>query len=105
MAAPTHTELAAFLGRAVTSEQGVAVLQVITSLAKSYTRDQGFIDGEPNDDIRAVIFTAAGRLLSNPRGLLIDETEGPASVSYRSSFQGWTTAELFVLNRYRVRAL
>src|SRR4051812_8311482 len=68
------------------------------------TRGQGFTDGEPNQDIRAVILTAAARLLSNPRGLLMDETKGPESVSYRSAFTGWTVAELFVLNRYRVTA-
>ena len=104
MAAPTPAELGALLGRAVTSEQGVAVLQVVTSMARAYTRDAGFTDGTPNDEIRAVILTAAARLLSNPRGLLMDETVGPESVSYRSAFTGWTVAELFTLNRYRARA-
>lgn len=105
MPAPTYLELAALLGRTVESEQGSAVLQVITAMAKAYTRDQGFTNGEPNEDIRAVILTAAARLLSNPSGLMIDEMEGPAMVAYRSAFTGWTVAEYYVLNRYRVRAL
>jgi hypothetical protein len=104
MTAPTYSDLGALLGRTVTPEQGAAVLQVVTAMARSYTRNVGFTDGEPNDEIRAVILSASARLLSNPRGLLIDETKGPESVSYRSVFSGWTVAELFVLNRYRVTA-
>lgn len=105
MTAPTYLELAALLGRQVSSEQGLACLQVITSMAKAYTRDQGFTDGVPNDEIRAVILAASARLLANPRGLLMDETVGPESVSYRSAFTGWSTAELGVLHRYRQRAI
>lgn len=92
------------LGRTVSSEQGAAVLQVVTAMASAYTRGAGFTNGVPNAEIRAVILAASARLLSNPRGLLMDETEGPAAVSYRSAFTGWTVAESFVLNRYRVRA-
>ncbi|AGB24543.1 hypothetical protein Mycsm_04295 [Mycobacterium sp. JS623] len=105
MAAPTSADLATLLGRTVTSEQGGAVISVVSAMAKSYTRGVGWTDTGPNDEIRAVILTASARLLSNPRGLLMDETKGPESVSYRSSFTGWTLAELFVLNRYRVTAL
>jgi hypothetical protein len=105
MAAPTATDLGALLGRTVGAEQASAVLGIVTSMAKSYVRGQGFSGGVPNDELAAVILTAAARLLSNPRGLLIDETEGPSSVSYRSAFTGWTVAELFVLNRFRVRSL
>ena len=104
MSAPTHLELGALMGGTVSSEQGQAVLSIITAMASAYTRGQGFTAGVPNAEIRAVILAAAARLLSNPRGLLIDETEGPAAVSYRSAFTGWTVAEGFVLNRYRVRA-
>lgn len=104
MSAPTHSELGALLGRTVSSEQGQAVLSIITAMASAYTRGQGFTNGVPNAEIRAVILAAAARLLSNPRGLLVDETEGPAAVSYRSAFTGWSVAESFVLNRYRVRA-
>jgi hypothetical protein len=98
-------DLGALLGRTVTPEQGVAVLQVITAMAKAYTRGQGFNPaGEPNDALAAIILTASARLISNTTGLLYDEAEGPSSLSYRSAFSGWSVAELFVLNRYRVRA-
>lgn len=105
MAAPTYSDLGALLGTAVTAEQGGAALSVVTAMASAYTRGQGFEDGVPNSDIEAVITTAACRLLSNPSGLLRDETHGPESVSYRSSFTGWSVAERIVLDRYRVKAL
>lgn len=104
MAAPTVDDLGALLGRQVSEEQGLTCLQVVTAMASAYTRGAGFTAGVPNDEIRAVILSASARLLSNPSGLAYDETEGPSSVSYRSAFNGWTAAELFVLNRFRVQA-
>ncbi|WP_234817799.1 hypothetical protein [Mycolicibacterium sphagni] len=97
--------MAALLNRTVDNAQGAVVLSIVQSMAESYTRSVGFTNGVPNPAIRAVILTAAARLLSNSRGLLFDEAEGPSSVSYRSAFSGWTLAEQAVLNRYRVRAL
>ena len=73
---------------------------IITALARSYTRDQGFTGTEPADDIAAVITTATARLVANPEQIPTDI----GSVSLRGGFTGWTLAELFVLNRYRKRA-
>lgn len=97
-------DLETLIGRKVSAEQAEAVIAIVTSMARAYTRGTGFTAGEPNEDIRAVILTASARLLSNPSGLLFDDSVGPESVSYRSAFTSWTTAELFTLNRYRVRA-
>lgn len=105
MSAPTYVDLGALLGRTVTVEQGSAVLTIVTAMASAYTRGIGFTAGVPNAELRAVILTASSRLLSNPRGLMMDEAVGPEAVSYRSAFTGWTLAELFVLNRFRVTAL
>jgi hypothetical protein len=66
MAAPTTADLADFVGTDVTTAQGNAVLSVVTALASSYTRGEGFTDGEPNDDVRAVILSAAARLWRDP---------------------------------------
>jgi hypothetical protein len=76
-------------------------LQIITAMAQAYTRGNGFSEqGEPNDDLAAVLVTATARLMANP-----DQTNYRAgSVSYQSHFQGWTLAETFVLNRYRRKA-
>ena len=76
-------------------------LPVITAMAHAYTRGNGFTDGEPNNEIAAVITTATARLIANP-----DQVQyRVGNVSFQSSFQGWTLAETFVLNRYRKRAL
>lgn len=77
---------------------------IVTTMAKAYTRGRGFDGNEPNDDIAAVITTAAARLAANgsqtQRRKRVDDVE----IETRSSFLGWTLAELAVLNRYRVRA-
>lgn len=81
-----------------------AAVAQITVMAKAYTRGRGFKGLTPNAELAAVITTAAARLAANGSGtmyrLKIDDVE----TEYRSSFQGWTLAELAVLNRYRVRA-
>ncbi|WP_099025628.1 hypothetical protein [Mycolicibacterium palauense] len=104
MAAPTAAQLAEFMGREVNESQASAVLDVVTALAASYTRGLGFTGGEPNADVRCVILSASARLLTDTTQITADRSMGPFSVSYRAGFDGWTTAELYVLNRYRQRA-
>lgn len=105
MAAPTASDLAHLMGTEVDADQATAVLTIVTALARSFVRGRGFDDGgEPADDIAAVIKTAAVRLLSDPTQKLTGEVMGPFSATYRSADFGWTTAELAVLHRYRVRA-
>ena len=107
MVVPTHAELAALLsGTAVAEEHGTVVLQIITTMAKAYTRGRGFADdGTPVEEIRDVILTAAARLVSNSRGLQYSEAVGPESYDYRSAFTGWTVVERICLDRWRIRAL
>ena len=107
MAAPTYTDLGALLGRAVTSEQGGAVLSVVSSMAKAYTRGVGFTADGPNDEIRAVILSAASRLVvnsPNPQASTF-ETHGPDSFRHEGAPFAFSVSELMTLNRYRVRAL
>ena len=81
------------------------VVPVVKVLARAYTRGRGFEDGEPNEDLAAVITTASARLAANPTGLQskrIDDVEYRYSLA--SSFS-WTLAEQAVLNRYRVTAM
>lgn len=103
MAAVTGQTVADFLGRGddptLVALAGQHVV-IVTALARSYTRDQGFTNDEPAEDIAAVITTAAARLLANPEQIAVDV----GAVSIRGGFQGWSLAELFVLNRYRKRA-
>ena len=99
-------QVAAFLGKpgdAATLATATQAIPVVTVMAKAYVR--GGADWEPNDEIDAVIVTATARVVANPTGLSHDITAGPFAHSIRGAFQGWTLAELFVLNRYRKRAL
>lgn len=106
MTAPTGATIASFLGQsgdttliALAGEH----LPVITAMVRAYTRDEGFSPtGEPAADLAAVITTATARLVANP-----EQVEESSIGSYRvkGGFAGWTLAELFVLNRYRKKAL
>ena len=100
--APTSDDLTALIGKSVNEEQADAVIAVVTAMASSYTRGQGFTNAQPQTDLRAVILSASVRLLRD-RGVE-SEAMGPFQVSYRSGFEGWSVAELVVLNRYRERA-
>lgn len=102
MAAPTASDLATLMGTEVDSGQATAVIGIVTAMASAYTRGLGFTAGEPDSDVRAVILTASARLLRNPSALAA-ESMGPFAITHGPEF-GWTTAELSVLNRYRVRA-
>jgi hypothetical protein len=82
-----------------------AIVPLITTMARSYTRGHGFDVDQPNAEIAAVITTASARLAANPKQLGTAETMGPYSQDIRGGFQGWTLAEQFVLNRYRKRAM
>lgn len=88
----------------VDSDQASAVVGIVTSMARAYTRGGGFTAGIPNEEISAVILTASARLLAHPRQVPLGETMGPMSVSHGAGFTGWSVAEIFVLNRYRKRA-
>lgn len=81
------------------------VIPIITTLAKAYTRGRGFTGNEPNDEIAAVITTAAARLAANGPQTNFAQTVGRTGRDVRSFFTGWTLAEQIVLNRYRVRAM
>lgn len=101
---PTAQDVADFLGQgddATVVALAGEHLPIITAMATAYTRGRGFTEGEPNAEIAAVITTATARLMANPDQLQYRV----GNVSYQSSFQGWTLAETFVLNRFRKKAL
>jgi hypothetical protein len=69
--------------RRVEPQRATAELEIVTALAKSYTRGQGFGgDGIPNSDIRAVILAGTARLHAHPEQLRYSEVKGPQSVSF-----------------------
>ena len=99
-------QVAAFLGQpddAATLATAAQAIPVVTTMVRAYVR--GGDGWETNDELDAVICTASARMVTNPGGLPVDEAVGPFTRSVRGAFQGWTLAELFVLNRYRRTAL
>lgn len=102
--AVTGQDVADFLGQGTdTTLVALAgeVVPVISAMVTAYTRQRGFLDGEPNGELAAVITTASARMVANPEQL----PTRVGSVEIRAGFQGFSLAELFVLNRYRKRAL
>ena len=90
----TGEDIAAFMGRSDDAETIALADQTIP-----------FQDGEPNEELAAVITTATARLVANPTQLQYKQSTGPFSESFQTSFKGWILAETFILNRYRKRAL
>lgn len=104
--APAGQDLADFLAQGDDPELvalGEQHVTTVTAMARAYTRGRGFAPhGSCEDDIAAVILTAAARLIGNPEQLKREEI-GDYSVT-PTPFQGWSLAETMVLNRYRRRA-
>lgn len=102
---PTGADLLAFVGEedeGVTAMADTHVLHV-TRIARRYTRGVGFHDVLDicTDDLAAVIVSAASRSMNNPTNATRVELGGYSEVL--PQFQGWTLAELDVLNYYRRR--
>jgi len=98
--APTGEEVASFLGASLDGRTvGLAAehVQVITELARSYCRGNGFYEEGIAKPIREVIVAATARLVAHPEQ--IDVQVG--SVRRRAGFKGWSLAEQRVLNEYR----
>ncbi|MGE2692211.1 hypothetical protein [Mycolicibacterium pulveris] len=104
---PTSEDLSAFLGpsRQVDAEQATAVITIVTALARSYTRGNGFVDDEPEPDIAAVITTASARVLTHAGQVEEYLVHGPESARYGASHFGWSIGELAVLDKWRVTNL
>lgn len=100
---PTAQDVADFLGQgddATVLALAGEHLPIITAMASAYTRGVGFTEGEPNEDIAAVLVTATARLMGNPDQLQYKV----GNISFQTGFRGWSLAETFVLNRYRKRS-
>ena len=104
LAADLAPRVAAYLGSDTYEAQAEASLPVVIEFVKGYVRDRGFgVDGySPEPGLRAVIVSAASRLVANPEQVASyqasDYSERPAV------FTGYTLAEIGVLHRYRRRA-
>lgn len=102
----TAQQVADLLGRGDDSELVALAdqaLPIITAMVNAYTRGRGFTSGQPADDLDAVITTATTRWVVNPDQNKREAIGGDYDVT-PAVFEGFTLAELFVLNRYRKRA-
>jgi hypothetical protein len=103
VAVPSVDDLAGLVGREVNEVQAQAVLAIVSAQAKSYTAGRGWdTAGEPYNDVWAVILTAAARRLTDPTQTVTDRRMGPFAESFQP-IDGWSTSELYVLDRYRER--
>ncbi|WP_338538181.1 hypothetical protein N5P18_15690 [Janibacter terrae] len=105
MALPLVSDVLAFLGQpagAGGDPQIQSHLDATTAMVRAYVRDNGFLDGDPADDLAAVIVSSAARSYRNPTHDK-DQTAGPFTHT-PGLFNGWTLPELAVLHRYRTRA-
>lgn len=85
--------------------QVAEAVELVSALARDYTRGRGFTAAGPCASIQAVIVTAAARLAGNPRQTPYMVTAGSVTERSGPGFVGWSLAELAVLNRYRQRAV
>ncbi|MGM0700389.1 MAG: hypothetical protein ACQEVD_16205 [Actinomycetota bacterium] len=107
-AKPQGEEIATLMGRAGDADAvslANAYIDLVWSMAAEYTRDQGFSEdgNEAAPSICSAVKLAVIRLTVNPtqaKRYSIGEYQETPSV-----FEGFTLAELAVLNCYRVRAL
>lgn len=100
----TGTDVATFLGLGDDPELVALAgehVTIITAMVRAYTRDRGFlINGNPNDELSAVITTATARLVANPEQL----RGSVGGTQMLDGFNGFSLAETFVLNRWRRKA-
>lgn len=107
MIKPSRNDLLAYLGMNEVGQQATTQLDTVLNTAfhmvRAYTRGRGFGEfGQCDESIAAVIVSCAARLYVNPT-LERQTTVGPFSTS-PGIFNGWSLAELAILNNYRRRA-
>ena len=102
MPTPTSDDLATYIGNPVNAAQAAAVIGVVKARVNAWTRGVGFTNGEPNDELSAVIRSTSARLLINPQGVTRSEM-GALTVQFGAD--GFSIPEQGILNRYRKMAL
>lgn len=87
--------------------EDMAQLHIDTAMAliEGYTRgNHANARGELRKGIESVILTVAARLQANPGQITRRDQAGSFSTHRGPGFNGFTLAELAILNRYRKRA-
>lgn len=108
MANPTVDELLAFVGLPISQHtQAELAMNTAISLVEGYTRGKCRIPttNEFRPGVGEVVLAVSARLVANPEQISHSEQSGAYRVSKGVGFQGFTLAELAVLNRYRKRSM
>lgn len=103
----TPEELNNFMGDTpVSTEIATTAVATAEALIGGYCRG-AHVDKEGGyrDGIRAVVMTVAARIAANPAQVTTRDSAGPFTRSRGAGFNGFTLAELAVLNRYRRKAV
>src|SRR4051812_29649039 len=96
---PEASELAVWLGYPDSQTVRASLdahLAHVKTLARSYTRGEGFEGDQCEEDLRAVVMAAAARSASNPAQAYREEVGTFSSTPSR--FDGWSLVELAVLH-------
>lgn len=89
-----------------TEQQALTALTLAEAAVSAYVRGRGKTSGgDWKPGLGEVILSAAARIVANPSGIQYRDQAGVFSTSRQSSFEGFTLAELVVLNRYRKSAV
>lgn len=92
-------------GSSKDKEKAAAALEQAEQMVDGYTRGRHIQSHDPliyKAGIEGVIRSVAARLYANPFGINVREQVGAYSLTLGAGFQGFTLAELAILNRYRV---
>lgn len=89
----------------LTDDTAALALESARALIEGYTRGRHLDPfGNPRPGIDSVVLTVAARIAANPGQIVSRDTAGPFTRSRGEGFNGFTLAELAILNRYRKRA-
>lgn len=91
---------------ALTVDQAQLALDAATGLVEGYTRGNHRhpVTGDYRPGINTVVLTVAARIAANPGQVQMRDQAGSFSRHRGQGFNGFTLAELAILNRYRKRA-
>lgn len=103
--AVTNTDLVKWLGADTTDTalmaQATQAVTMALAMCDAYTRGAHLNSaGQNRPGVDAVVLMIGARLLANPEQLAYST----GAVNFAGGFQGFSLAELAVLNRYRKRA-
>lgn len=88
-------------------DQGTAqqCIDVVSAMVSAYCRGrERMSSGAAKPGISAVVLAASARLAANPLQVSYRDQAGSISRSRQGSFQGFSLAEQYILNRYRKRS-